>query len=676
MPAATILYILFAALVAAGVSYYFYFLKKRRSTRNKWLLAFLRFTALFAIFLLLINPKFLQQEHYIEKPELFVLVDNSASVKRLSEVQELRSNIAELLENPKIQDRFDVETYAFGDEIEIATDFNFSEKGTNIYQALNAIGELKNDEPNATLLFTDGNQTYGRDYTFFNFQKDSKIIPVVVGDTTSYVDISIDQLNANKYAFLENKFPIEIFLNYEIEEDVQQKLRIKNNDKTIFSEVINLDAEKNSEIISLLLNATSTGLKSYTAVIEPLEDEKNKLNNRKDFAVEVIDERSKVLVLTAISHPDMGALKRSVESNQQRSLTVKNLNAEDYNLEDYQLLILYQPTAAFQQVFEEIKRNNSNFLIIGGVSTNWHFLNSVQEEIQKEVSASTEEIFPLLNENYPSYQIDEIDFDDYPPLKGLFGELKIKVPHQVLLFQKISGIETEKILLATYENNTAKRAVLLGENIWKWRAHSFVENGSFENFDEFFGNLVQFLASKKKKDRLQLKYEPFFYENDEIIVTAQYFDENFEFDARKQLILKLKNDDEQLQNIPFVVTDNHYRVNLGILEPGTYNFDVSVIGENISESGKFVVRDFDIEQQFLNANVDQLQQLANAQGEEVFYISEKQKLLNRLLNDPNLKPIQKSDTKEVPLIDWYYLLIIIIACLSTEWFMRKYYGLI
>jgi hypothetical protein len=40
------------------------------------------------------------------------------------------------------------------------------------------------------------------------------VFPVVLGDTTKLLDLKINQLNVNKYAFYRNKFPVEVFLQY------------------------------------------------------------------------------------------------------------------------------------------------------------------------------------------------------------------------------------------------------------------------------------------------------------------------------------------------------------------------------------------------------------------------------------------------------------------------------
>jgi hypothetical protein len=50
-------------------------------------------------------------------------------------------------------------------------------------------------------------------------------------------------------------------------------------------------------------------------------------------------------------------------------------------------------------------------------------------------------------------------------------------------------------------------------------------------------------------------------------------------------------------------------------------------------------------------------------------------MIDVLLNDNRYQQVQKREQKVVPLIDWKYLLGLIVLILSAEWFIRKYNGL-
>ena len=90
----------------------------------------------------------------------------------------------------------------------------------------------------------------------------------------------------------------------------------------------------------------------------------------------------------------------------------------------------------------------------------------------------------------------------------------------------------------------------------------------------------------------------------------------------------------------------------------------------------FTILDFNVEQQFLNADVGKLQRIAKNTDGSSYFISESNALIQALIESNNFQNIERSEQKVVPLIDWKYLLGLIVLALSAEWFIRKYNGLI
>ena len=78
----------------------------------------------------------------------------------------------------------------------------------------------------------------------------------------------------------------------------------------------------------------------------------------------------------------------------------------------------------------------------------------------------------------------------------------------------------------------------------------------------------------------------------------------------------------------------------------------------------------------MNADVTKLQSLATNSNGKSFFIDKTDALINTLLEDTRFATIQKSKRSTIPLIDWKYLLGLIVLALSLEWFIRKYNGLI
>ncbi len=676
MPLNTIFLIILAAVTALALAAFQYYFRSK-STGKSVLFTFLRFVSLFGLFVLLINPKLERNEYHLEKANLLLAVDNSASIEHFGAAEDVREFVEEISKNPEIQEKFDIQLFSFGEGIEQGKEIDFNEKQTNIHQALQSFDQLYKNSQAPTVLITDGNQTYGEDYRFTAQRYSNAIFPVVVGDTTAYQDLSISRINVNKYVYVNNKFPVEIFINYSGSQAVESRLEIRSGNSVVYSEEVSFSNDDNSKVVQANLSASVKGVATYEAEVIPIENEKDTLNNRRNFAVEVIGERTSILLVTATLHPDLGALKKSIESNQQRQVEIYQFEKDLPNLDDYQLILLYQPTRKFNNILEQIEEGERNYWMITGPETDWLFLNDSQQFFQKEITRQTEEYFPVLNENFSTFQLEEIGFSHFPPLEGAFGEVVFTVPAEPLLYQKIQGIQTQNPLLALAEQKYSKTAVLFGAGFWKWRAASYAENGTFQEFDDFTGKLVQFLATRQKKDRLTVEHEAFYYGNERVVISAQFFDRNYRFDTRGNLTLYLTNKQTQeTLSLPFLLKDNKYEVEVSDLSASDYEFRVGVAGENISETGSFNIVEYKVEQQFGSADLQGLQTISEEKKQGLYFLKDSKKLVNKLLSDKSYTPVQKREEKTVPLIDWYYLLGIIVFSLSAEWFLRKYYGLI
>lgn len=677
MQNSTIIYIIISGIIALLLALFQYIYKSKKKNSIYKLLAFLRFVTIFSVLLLLINPKFDKVTYYNEKPNLVIAIDNTESVSYLNQDEKAKTFLNTLKGNKQLNDNFNLEFYTFGKELKVGDSLSFSEKQSNVALVFERLADVYKNTISPTVLITDGNQTYGNDYTFLTQRYKQPIFPVILGDTTTFADIKIQQLNVNRYAYLKNKFPIEIIATFNGKETVNTQLRVTSGSATVFSQNISFSKENTSQIINFNLPANSVGVRSYKAELLPLDNEKNKVNNIKNFAVEVIDQKTNVAIVSEIMHPDLGALKKSIETNEQRSVSI--LNTEEFlkQSNDFQLVIVYQPTNNFRNLYNEIERLGINKIVVAGTKTNWSLLNEIQPYYKQQVTNQIEDFQPTLNTNYGTFIIEDLSFSEFPPLKSEFGATTFSIPYETILYKTVNGTQINEPLLATFELNQKREALLLGEGFWRWRAQSYLEEKSFNSFDNFIGKLVQYLSSNQKRSRLNINYESFYNGNDNVKVTAQYFNKNYEFDNNASISISIKNKETQeLKTYPFVLKSNNYQVDLSGLEAGDYTFTASVVNENISISGEFKILDYNVEQQFLNANVNKLEQLANNSKGQAYFINNTENFIENLINDTRFTTIQKSSKNIVPLIDWKYLLALIILSLTAEWFIRKYNGLI
>ncbi|MFO7720548.1 MAG: VWA domain-containing protein [Gillisia sp.] len=675
----TVLLITLAAIFALGFVFFKYFFGNKKHSGNIFVLAGLRFISVFLLLLLLINPKITQKILEVEKPWLLIAVDQSASIDHMEKADSVQSYLDYLRTHTELMEKFSIETYGFSSEAAVLgkDSLKFTGQQTNISRSLKTLGKLNRSKQAAFILITDGNQTIGEDFQYLKTDKNINILPVVVGDTAAPIDLYISNLNVNKYAFLNNRFPVEVLINYSGKESTTTKFEIRSGNSVLFSKDVNFNSENNSEIINTTLPATRLGSSFYTAEISPLASEKNILNNTRTFGVEVIDERTSVLILSSIAHPDLGMLKKSIESNEQREVKIDYIrNYKDLNLSDFQLIIVYQPNNQFNDVFDVIKAEGLNNLLITGTETDWRFLNSVQQNFNKAHTSQTQEVFANFNQNFSEFQFEDLGFNRFPPLEDTFGILKIMDrSFSPLLYQIQEGVQTELPLLAVAENNSVKQAVLFGENIWKWRVQSYVNSGSFEAFDNFTGKLIQYLASTKKRDRLSFDIEPFYHGNEQVRVIARFFDQNYVFDPTADLIIQLDNSGTKIES-GMLLDSNVYKFEAEDLEPGEYTMRITEQKTGISRLGSFSILEYNAEQQFSSANISKLQALAQNNESVLFYLNDATSLKEHLLSQEAYVSIQKSHEKHVSLINWKFLLALLVLSLGIEWFLRKYFGFI
>ena len=416
MSSETLLYIMLAGIIALGLALFQYFTKKQRLSKLNMLFSFLRFLSVFAVLLLIINPSFDQIKIAVEKPNLVVAIDNSSSIIHLKQDKSVLEFIENIKNNNAIKNKFNINYYTFGESLNASDSITFLDKQTNISKAFTQLNQIYKQTTSPTLLVTDGNQTFGNDYQFSSNSYKQPIYSIILGDTITYTDLKIQQFNVNKYAYLKNKFPIEAILVYNGNSTISSKFVVKNGNTTVYSKAINFSKNDNSKLINFTLPANKVGVNNYKATLVPLESEKNKINNTKNFAVEVINQKTKIAIVSNFSHPDLGVLKKSIESNEQRSVFILNSKNIINQINDFQLIILYQPNNKFNDLYSILESQNKNRFVIVGTKTSLGFLNSVSNNYSHAITNQTENYLAELNINYSPFVIDNLDFESFPPL--------------------------------------------------------------------------------------------------------------------------------------------------------------------------------------------------------------------------------------------------------------------
>ena len=173
------LYIIGTAIAALLIAAFHYLYTSKNNKKVNTLLTFLRFISLFSLFLLLLNLKFEQKAIKIVKPHLIVAVDNSKSIQHLDGGSIVNVCLETLRNNSALNDKFSIDYYSFGDAVTILDSIDFNQSQTNITKPFKQFEELYKNEIAPVILISDGNQTFGSDYEFYNYKQ--PIFPIVIG---------------------------------------------------------------------------------------------------------------------------------------------------------------------------------------------------------------------------------------------------------------------------------------------------------------------------------------------------------------------------------------------------------------------------------------------------------------------------------------------------------------
>lgn len=675
MTATTIVLLLLSVLLAAGISYFQYFHKSVRGSGLRWLFGGLRFLSVLILLWLLINPRIQKTWYEEEKTPLAVVADNSESVTYLNSDRVAREVFDKLRKDSRLKEKFEIQSFRFDSETQTSDALDFKGRQTSVESVAKNLSAIYRNRKFPAILITDGNQTRGADYVH-RFESGTAVFPVVLGDTTRQTDLRVSRINVNKYAFLKNKFPVETFVQYSGDKPVEANLEIRKGNTVVASRKVALSDAKRSAVVELLLPADKTGLQLYKAVVSALPSEKNTVNNAKSFVVEVMDQRTEVALVTSVNHPDIGALKRSIESNSQRKVTIVSpASQEDWGR--FNVFVLYQPNSQFSHIFDRLASSDAGCLIISGMDTDFRLLNSKQTMIEFRTSSQPENYLPLFNEQFGLFAAEALPFEEFPPLEHPFGTIKASASVNELLSSSIRNVSTGAPLLGFGEDKGKRWGFVLGEGIWKWRLQSYLTLRSFESFDVFVDKWVQYLSTHNTRKSLVVNHESFYNSGDPVEITAQFFNKNYEFDEKARLNITLVHRaSKKSRSFDLLRSGNAFKVNLDGIETGAYDFKVRELNSNASYSGYFELLDFDIEQQFVNPDLERLNQLAGISGGKTYLPDQTDALVSALLESPDYQTVEKEMTRRVPLIDSLWLLVALGVLLSAEWFLRKYHGML
>ncbi|MCC6721384.1 MAG: VWA domain-containing protein [Bacteroidia bacterium] len=686
------LWFIIFCLTAGGLSSYILYRKGHGISAGKYqsfitfTLSLLRFLSVSIIAFLLLNPllKFVSNE--TQKPFLILGIDNSISIVNTKDSITYKNKINEIFNTIEniAGDKVKVHKYLFGKETKINTKPDFKDKQTDISAFFDEILNVYSESNSGgVILLSDGIYNKGNSpiYTIKNLKY--PIFAVGLGDTSTRKDLKISNIRTNSIAYLNNSFPAQIDIKSDKCVSQSYTITVYNEDKKIYEN--SFTPSKNSELNTFNLNieAQKPGIMHLVAVVSNLKDEITYSNNRKDFFVEIIDARQKILISALSPHPDISAIKQAIESNKNYQAEIDfSGNISSDNIAKYDMIILHQiPSNGSNLKFaENIKNSNIPILFVFGRQSNLNLFNTLKTGLNFSITGNGyNQSTAIVNSEFNLFEnSDETKstIPYFPPLAVSFGNFNITDKSDIFIFQQIGSVKTDQPLICFSNNENKRYGFITGEGIWRWRLIDYDKNGNHDVSNSILSKMIQYLTAHNDKRRLRVYTSENSYNEDEnIIINAEYYNETFELVNKTDISMIITNEKGKNYSYNFSRTENAYKLDAGIYSPGKYTYLAKVQnGNNETVKGSFIVKPIQVEYNETKANHELLKNLANTTNGKFLKLDELEYFIKNIKNNESLKSVIFSKKEYRDLINQKWMFFLILFFISLEWFIRKRSG--
>jgi hypothetical protein len=344
-----------------------YFRDRSFKDAPRWLppgLALLRFLAVTLISILLLTPLLKRLKTDTKKPIVVLAQDQSQSIAQAMDstaLTDFQLRWQDLYQT--LSEDYEVVDYAFGGDVRLRSEDSLNDQATNLSQLFqNIYDRYSNQNLGAVIIATDGIYNQGNNPVYAGQTFNAPVYTVGLGDTIPRKDLVLKRVFHNNIAYLGDRFGIQLDLSAYNCGGANTELRVykvtNGRSQLLQSETISIEGADFFDTRELLLEANQVGVQRYRVSLSPVAGEVTTANNARDFFIDVLDARQKILLLANSPHPDLTALKQSLLGNKNYEVEVAYIRDLSVIPEEYDLVILHQLPARGQAIQPLLRRLN------------------------------------------------------------------------------------------------------------------------------------------------------------------------------------------------------------------------------------------------------------------------------------------------------------------------------
>ncbi|MFH1279372.1 MAG: hypothetical protein ABIK65_13455 [Candidatus Eisenbacteria bacterium] len=693
------------------------------------LLGLLRFGAYGVILLVLFDPLVTFESVLTIRPSVAVLVDRSSSmgiedgnpaaggktVRRIEAAERILGGEDEgLLET--LERRYDVSLHSFAGGL---VDAAGAEGGdaTDIARALEETMEAEWERGvDAFVLLSDGIVTAGRDPVRAAGELGAAVYAVPVGDPTPPRDIALEQVLSNRLVYVNSRVAVEATVRAKGFAGEEATVRVLDGEAVVAEERVRFEERRETRTLTLGFPVHEEGVKRYRVEVPVAEGELVEENNRILFTVEAVKEKLGLLVYADRPGWDFAFLRRVLERdpNVEARFFVQGRDGSPEDVGDpgggsgfpfdredlfrYDLVIVMGQPAALSRDFgatlaEFVRVRGGALFLLATDPMASPYPESIAEIAPVRMERRRPDFdsapFPIKltdrGRRHPMLRLhqdpeeSEREWAELPPLAGAHRLGPAKPSAEVLAVHprlRADGEDVPILALAA----AGKGRVLFGNGagMWRWDFRMWGVGKSNETYERFWSNAVRWLVSRGGYQNVTVRPENMTYNRGETVTfRGLAMDGSLAPvpDARVEVTLRRpEGEEEKFILEPNPAEPGAYRRTVGPFPPGDYAYEASVVRGSApigEDRGEFSVGDFSAE--FLETETDLplLRSLARATGGAVIAADS----VGEWDGDLSLPSRSRRILDEREIWNHWVLFLLVLALLSTEWWLRKRRGL-
>tara|TARA_A100001015_G_scaffold97137_1_gene107797 strand:+ start:1862 stop:3721 length:1860 start_codon:yes stop_codon:yes gene_type:complete len=613
---------------------------------------------------LLLNPEIKKSESVFENPKIVIAVDNSSSMK--NDIKKINSLIS--VWSTKLEENFDLKLLQFDRNTRIGIDsLDASGKRTNLSQCLSTSETLFGEEKiEGFVLLSDGIINDGQNPRYLLPKIKFPIYCVMFGDTSQKLDLKIEGIRHNEVNRKGDYTPIYVDISCIGAKSENFKVSIFSDGKLLKQKSIHIEEKRFFATKIFYIKLPKNGLNRISVNLSSLKNEHNVYNNQKTIFIDQVDKKVKVAVETDAPHPDINALKQAINGLANLQWTA---NKDSADIFVFHLNKLTDSNTKKLQALQD--KNTPCLFILGNQSQNWP--QNILTLSESKLSYSQSESY--LNPKFSPFAIPEKKLSflyGLPPLENSKWTMKNENTSNALLNKMFGNIQSNIPQIFFQELAGKRNVFVFGTGIWRWRFYSYKEFNSHEEFDWLIEKIFLYLTSgATNNEDLISPDKKVFKEFEDVRFSGIYRDKTNQLSTRQNLSVEIINANGFQAQKTMIPRGYQFHTNFKKLSPGDYNYQI-IESKEIIKKGSFAVSENRIEENNSSANHKLLRYLSQTTNAAYFLPNQSNMILEILKNKHIQKKIYFRERHQSILSIFYFL--IITTLLTTEWYLRKYFG--